>query len=68
MMRYRGYEARVEPDPRAGILHGEVVGIRDVITFQAESADQIEQAFHDSVDYYLGFCRRRGEHPETPGQ
>ncbi len=67
-MQYRGYEARVAPDPQAGILHGEVIGIRDVITFQAESADEIEQAFHDSVDDYLELCRRRAEQPETPGQ
>lgn len=67
MMQYKGYEAKVEPDPQAGILHGEVIGMRDVITFQAKSADELEQAFQDSVDDYLEFCRQRGEQPELGG-
>lgn len=66
MMEYRGYHGKVEYDPEANILHGEVIGIRDVITFQARSVDEIEQAFHDSVDDYLEFCEQRGEKPEKP--
>ncbi len=66
MMEYKGYYGKVEYDPQANILHGEVVGIRDVITFQARSVDEIEHAFHESVDDYLEFCRQRGEQPEKP--
>jgi predicted HicB family RNase H-like nuclease len=66
MMRYKGYIGRVEFDAEAGILHGEVVGIRDVVTFQGESVGQVEQAFRDSVDDYLAFCSQRGEPPNRP--
>ena len=66
MMRYKGYIGKVEYDPDAKILHGEVVGIRDVVTFQADSAKGIEKAFRDSVDYYLAFCGERGEDPDKP--
>src|SRR5438046_2139565 len=66
MMRYKGYIGRVEYDPDAKLLHGEVVGVRDVITFQADSATDIERAFRESVDDYLAFCRQRGETPERP--
>jgi predicted HicB family RNase H-like nuclease len=34
MMEYKGYVGIVEFDDEAGILHGEVVDTRDVITFQ----------------------------------
>jgi predicted HicB family RNase H-like nuclease len=43
-----------------------VIGIRDVITFQADSASEIRKAFFDSVDDYLQFCKSRGEKPEKP--
>jgi predicted HicB family RNase H-like nuclease len=66
MMKYKGYVGKVEFDAEAGILHGEVVGIRDVVTFQGTSVEEIEKAFHESVDDYLAFCRQRGEQPDKP--
>ena len=63
-MNYKGYTAVVDLDEEAGILHGEVVGTRDVITFQARSVDELEQAFRDSVDDYLAFCKERDEPPD----
>ena len=32
----------------------------------AESADELEAAFHESVDDYLAFCAERGEAPDKP--
>jgi predicted HicB family RNase H-like nuclease len=66
MMRYKGYVGKVEFDAEAGILHGEVVGIRDVVTFQGVSVREVERAFRESVDDYLAFCRERGEDPDKP--
>lgn len=66
MMQYKGYVGKVEFDADAGILHGEVVGIRDVVTFQGNSVKEIERAFKDSVEDYLAFCRKRGEAPDEP--
>jgi predicted HicB family RNase H-like nuclease len=66
MMEYKGYIGKVEFDPDARILHGEVMGIRDVVTFQGETVDEVEQAFQQSVDDYLAFCKERGEQPDKP--
>lgn len=66
MMHYKGYEAVVEFDEDAEIFHGEVLNLRDVITFQASTARDLKQAFADSVEDYLEFCRSRGEEPEKP--
>ncbi|MBI1881051.1 MAG: type II toxin-antitoxin system HicB family antitoxin [Chloroflexi bacterium] len=65
-MEYKGYLAHVEFDSQANIFHGEVVNIRDVITFQGKSVDELRQAFIDSVEDYLEFCKERGEAPERP--
>jgi predicted HicB family RNase H-like nuclease len=66
MMNYKGYAAKVEFDDEAMIFHGEVIGIRDVVTFQGKSVKDIERAFHDSVDDYLDLCTERGEAPDKP--
>ena len=66
MMKYKGYTGHVEYDDEAKIFHGEVLGIKDVVTFQGTTVDEIEQAFKDSVDDYLAFCAERGEEPNKP--
>jgi len=66
MMEYKGYIGKVEFDDEALIFHGEVINTRDVITFQGESVGELTQAFHDSVDDYLSFCKERGEAPDKP--
>ncbi|MFO7754128.1 MAG: type II toxin-antitoxin system HicB family antitoxin [Desulfobacteraceae bacterium] len=66
MIEYKGYFARVEFDDEANIFHGEVINLRDVITFQGESVDELRKAFTDSVEDYLEFCSERGEDPEKP--
>jgi len=66
MMEYKGYIGKVEFDADARILHGEVIGIRDVVTFQGRSVEEVEKAFRESVDDYLAFCKEREEEPNKP--
>ena len=64
MIKYKGYFGEAFFDSEAKIFHGEVIGLKDVITFQGKTVDEIEQAFKDSVDDYLDWCKERGEQPE----
>ncbi|HAZ15652.1 MAG TPA: toxin-antitoxin system HicB family antitoxin [Parachlamydiales bacterium] len=64
MMKYKGYIGQVEYDDEAKIFHGEVVGLKDIITFQGKSVEELEQAFHDSINDYLSWCKERGEKSE----
>ncbi len=66
MLTYKGYTGHVDYDDKAGIFHGEVLGLRDVITFQGKSVEEIEEAFRESVDDYLDFCEQKGEDPDKP--
>ena len=66
MLKYKGYIGKVEIDDEAGVLHGEVINIRDVITFEGASVAEMQKAFRESVDDYLAFCAQRGENPEKP--
>ena len=66
MLEYKGYRGRAELDEEAGLLHGEVLGVRDVVTFEGESVEELEEAFRDSVDDYLEFCAELGKEPDRP--
>ena len=65
-MTYKGYEGVVEYDDEAGLFAGEVINTRDVITFQGRTVEKLRQAFHESVDDYLVFCKERNEEPDKP--
>ncbi len=65
-MNYKGYHGQVSYDEDAKIFHGEVAGLRDVVTFQGTSVTELEQAFKDSIDEYLDFCKELGRTPEKP--
>jgi predicted HicB family RNase H-like nuclease len=66
MMTCKGYKAAVEYDEDAQTFHGDVVNLRDVITFQGRSVSELKNAFAGSVEDYLAFCKERGEDPEEP--
>lgn len=66
MMEYKGCFGKVEFDDEAAVPHGKVINTRDVITFQGESVGELTQAFRDSVDDDLAFCKKRGEAPDKP--
>jgi len=65
-MQYKGYSARIEYVQESAIFHGEVIDLRDVITFQGKSVDELQIAFKESIEDYLEFCKVRGEEPERP--
>lgn len=65
-IKYKGYTGRVEFDAEDNILFGEVIGLRDIITFQGTTVEEIVKSFHKSVDTYLNFCKEENQQPEKP--
>jgi predicted HicB family RNase H-like nuclease len=65
-MEHRGYRGRIEFDAEAGLFHGNVTNIRNVVTFQGRTIQEAESAFHDSVEDYIAFCKERCESPQLP--
>ena len=66
MMKYKGYTGHFNYDEDADIFHGKVIGIRDVITFQGRSLDELKTALDDSIDDYLEMCDKHGKVPDKP--
>jgi predicted HicB family RNase H-like nuclease len=64
VMTYKGFAARVEFDENDGVFVGRLAEMKDVIGFHADSASDLEGAFHEAVDDYIATCAlvgRRGE-------
>jgi predicted HicB family RNase H-like nuclease len=61
-----GYLATIELDAEAGLFHGEVVNTRDVLTFQGRTADELKQAFAETLADYRQWCAERGKTPDKP--
>ncbi len=66
MLQHKRYKGHAEFDDEAGLFHGEVLDLRDVITFQATSVKELEKEFRNSVYDYLEFCEERGEELDRP--
>lgn len=66
MLEYKGYIGKVDFDDEVEIFHGEVLNLRDIITFQGRSVTELRKAFKDSINDYLEFCAERHEDPEKP--
>lgn len=66
VMEHEGYVAQIQFDDEAELFHGEVINLKDVITFQGKSVSELRKALRDSVKDYLAFCEKRGEEPEKP--
>jgi len=60
-MRYKDYIGEVTYDAKGHIFHGEILGLKDVITFQGTTVDELEEAFKESIEDYLSWCKERGE-------
>lgn len=52
-MTYKGYTANVFYSDEDECFVGKVMGIRDSITFDGESVQEIQTAFREAVDFYL---------------
>src|SRR3989339_253765 len=66
MLTYNNYTAKITFDEDENIFHGEIINIKDVITFQGSSVEELKNAFVESVNDYHDFCKLRKEKPNTP--
>lgn len=65
-MRHGKYIAAIEFDDDAGLFHGEIINLNDVVTFQGQSVTELKKAFKESIEDYLEACAEFGKEPEKP--
>ncbi len=66
MMKYKGYLARIEYDEEDRIFVGHLAGIKDIVGFHGTTVDELEDAFHESVDNYIAISKETGRPAQKP--
>lgn len=67
-LEYKGYQGSVEVSLEDNVLHGKILHIVDLVTFEALTPDGLRQAFETQVDEYMEFCENEGVVPDKPWQ
>ena len=65
-LQYKGYDGSVEYSAEDRLLHGRLLGIRDVIVYEGSDVDSLETNFRAAVNEYLAFCAEEGKTPDQP--
>ncbi len=65
-LTYKGYDGSVEYSAEDRLLHGRILGIRDMVLYDGASIREIEKNFRGAVDEYLAFCEAEGKTPDVP--
>ena len=66
MMKYRAYAALIEYDEDDRIFVGHLAGIKDIVGFHGTTVDELESAFHESVDNYISISEETGRTAQKP--
>ena len=66
IMKYKGYVARIEYDEEDRIFVGHIAGIKDIVGFHGTTVDELEEAFHESVDNYIAISEETGRPAQKP--
>ncbi len=65
-MFYKGYTASIEHDDNDGIFIGRLLGIQDDVSFHADRAEGLHNAFKEAVEEYIETCMILGKEPQKP--
>ena len=60
-MTWKGCAARVEYDGEDGIFFGRLAGIRDGVSFHADTVERLRAAFREAVEDYVEMCAKVGK-------
>jgi len=62
-IEHNGYIGSIEYSPEDKCFFGKLEMIDDLITFEATTADELEESFHNAVDEYIQTCKELGRNP-----
>ena len=65
-LHYKGYTTHIEYSDEDGCFVGDLVGIRDIVCFHADSLEEIRIVFEEAVDDYLLACKEFNRQPQKP--
>ena len=66
LLLYKNYFGSVEHSVEDNCLYGKLKFIRDLVTYEATTVDDLVCEFHSAVDDYLTDCEQTGREPNIP--
>ncbi len=65
-LEYKGFKAKVEFSADDDVFFGRLIGIRDIVTFEGQTVDQLKESFKEAVDFHIEVCEKTGEKLKKP--
>lgn len=62
--QYKGYLGSIELSLEDEVLHGKLLYINDLVTYEGDTISELKNAFIESVEDYISFCAKNGKSPE----
>ncbi len=66
LLTHNGYKGTVETSIPDGVIHGKVLFISDLVTYQGTTIPELIAAFNEAVDDYLATCKEIGKEADKP--
>ena len=64
VLEHKGYTGSVEFSNTDETFFGKIVGIRDLVTFEADTVVKLKKAFKEAVEDYITTCKELGKDPD----
>jgi len=61
LMKYKGFTAKAEFSADDGVFVGRLIGIDDIVMFEAKTVDELKSAFKEAVDFHIEVCEKTGK-------
>jgi predicted HicB family RNase H-like nuclease len=66
VLESRGYKGTLSYSVTDNVYHGKIVGVDDLITYEANSYEELVEEFKDAVLEYMDYIENRGKIWWTP--
>jgi predicted HicB family RNase H-like nuclease len=66
LLTHKGFNGSMDPSIEDECLHGRILFIDDLITYEGDSVSEIKAAFVEAVDRYLAYCESTGKPANKP--
>ena len=63
-LKHKGYIGTVEFSAEDKCLYGKIIGINDLVNYEAQSVEELTDAFNEAVEDYLKTCEQLGKEPD----
>ncbi|MDI6760686.1 MAG: type II toxin-antitoxin system HicB family antitoxin [Candidatus Brocadiaceae bacterium] len=63
VLKYKGFIGSVHFNAEDKTFYGRIEGVSDLVTFEGNTVEELEKAFHGAVEDYVMLCKRVKKEP-----